>query len=154
MIPRRLLRTFQPAFLSIFESKKSPPDAPVSYRFSGVPFSQFPSHLHFCDSLFSEKAGLWPECEGVARKKHRREKKCGRRPRPVSAKRGGPIGRPAGRPYSGITIFSGKEWLARPVQEVRNASWFFRATALLSGLATPKFNKVPFRLDRVNLEKI
>jgi hypothetical protein len=30
---------------------------------------------------------------------------------------GGPIGRPAGRPYIGITLFSGKEWLARPARK-------------------------------------
>ena len=34
---------------------------------------------------FSGKAGLWPGCKGVARKKHRREKKFLRRPRRVSA---------------------------------------------------------------------
>jgi hypothetical protein len=28
---------------------------------------------------------------------------------------GGPIGRPAGRPYDGITLFLGEERLARPV---------------------------------------
>jgi hypothetical protein len=28
---------------------------------------------------------------------------------------GGPIGRPAGRPYNGFTLFLGKEGLARPV---------------------------------------
>jgi hypothetical protein len=49
---------------------------------------------------------------------------------------GGPIGRPAGRPYNGITLFLEKEWLARPFQEMKRASWFFGATALLSGRAT------------------
>ena len=80
------------------------------------------AHLHFGDSLFSGKAGLWPGCKGVARKKHRRERNFIRRPRRVSAERGGPIGRPAGRPYIGITLFLGKERLARPVEEVRGAS--------------------------------
>ena len=47
-------------------------------------------------------------------------------------------GREAARPYTGIPLFLWKEWLARPVQEVRDASWFFRPTALPSGLATPE----------------
>ncbi|HEX7371696.1 MAG TPA: hypothetical protein VF372_02685 [Thermodesulfobacteriota bacterium] len=48
---------------------------------------------------------------------------------------GGPIGRPAGRPYNGINLSTGKEWLARPVQEMKGASWFFRAMPLLPGRA-------------------
>ena len=35
---------------------------------------------------------------------------------------GGPIGRPAGRPYNGITLFLPKERLARPIQEMKGAS--------------------------------
>jgi len=94
--------------------------------------------LHFCDCLFCEKASLWPGSKAVARKKHRREKNCRRRSNRVSAEGGGPIGRPAGRPYNGITQFLEKEWLARPAQEMKRASWFFRATALLSGRAPPE----------------
>jgi len=35
---------------------------------------------------------------------------------------GGPIGRPAGRAYNGITLFLGEEGLARPAQEMMRAS--------------------------------
>jgi len=53
--------------------------------------------------------------------------------------KGGPIGRPAGHPYNGNTLFWGKERLARPVQEMKGASWFFRATPLHPGRAMPEF---------------
>jgi hypothetical protein len=33
----------------------------------------------------------------------------------------GPLGRPVGRPYTGTTLFSGKERIARPAQETRYA---------------------------------
>jgi hypothetical protein len=66
-------------------------------------------------SLFCEKVSLWPGSKGIAREKHRREKKSIRRSPRASAERGGPIGRPAGRPYNGLTLFLGKEGLARPV---------------------------------------
>jgi len=55
------------------------------------------------------------------------------------------IGRPvdktrlrAGRPYNGLTLFLAEEKLARPVQEMRRASWFLRATPFLSGRAMPE----------------
>jgi hypothetical protein len=54
----------------------------------------------------------------------------------------GPIGRPAGRPYIGIPLFLGKEGLARPVQEMMRASWFFRATPLLPGQAMPEIQSI------------
>jgi len=57
---------------------------------------------------------------------------------PASEKRGGPIGRPAGRPYNAITWFLGKEQLARPTQKMDGALWFLRATPLLPSLATPE----------------
>jgi hypothetical protein len=38
-------------------------------------------------------------------KKHRRDKNSSRSPDLFSAERGRPIGRPAGRPYNGITLF-------------------------------------------------
>jgi hypothetical protein len=72
------------------------------------------------------------------RKKHRREKKSGRRFNRFSAEQGGPLGRRAGRPYNGITLFVRKEWLARPVQEMIPALWFLRITALLPGRAMPE----------------
>jgi len=43
------------------------------------------SPLHFYDSLFCQKAGLWPGSKGVPRKKHRREKKFIRRSPRASA---------------------------------------------------------------------
>jgi len=49
------------------------------------------------------------------RKKHRREENSSRSSHHLSAERGGPIGRPAGRPYIGKPVFSEKERLARPV---------------------------------------
>jgi hypothetical protein len=104
--------------------------------------------LHFFDSLSCVKANLWPGSKGVARKKHRLSY-FGLRIflvfffNPHSAIGipqfgGGPIGRPAGRPYMGRTLFLGKERLARPVQETRRASWFLRATPLLPGRAMPE----------------
>jgi len=48
---------------------------------------------------------------------------------------GGPIGRPAGRPYNAITLPLGKERLARPTQKMNRALWFLRATPLLPGRA-------------------
>jgi len=56
----------------------------------------------------------------------------------ASAEWGGPIGRPAGRPYTGINLLVGKEKLARPVQEMIPALWFLRITALLPGRAMPE----------------
>ena len=50
---------------------------------------------------------------------------------------GGPIGRPAGRPYNAITRFLGKERLARPVQE-RRALWYLRTPPLFPGRGTPE----------------
>jgi len=84
---------------------------------------------------FCEKASLLPGSKGVAHKKHRREKKSSRRSDRVSAEWGGPIGRPAGRPYNGITLFLPKERLARPTQRMNAASWFLRGTPLLLGQA-------------------
>jgi hypothetical protein len=65
---------------------------------------------------------LWPGRKGVARKKHRREKKSIRRSHRASAEWGRAIGRPAGRPYNGMTLLLREERLARPVQEMRRAS--------------------------------
>ena len=45
---------------------------------------------------------------------------------------------PAGRPYIGLTPFLREELLARPAQEMKCASWFFRPRPLLSGLAMPE----------------
>jgi len=72
------------------------------------------------------------------RKKHRREKNSPKRSCRASAEWGGPLGRPAGRPYIRIPLFSEKERLARPVQEMIHALWFLRITALLPGLAMPE----------------
>jgi len=73
--------------------------------------------------LFYERTSLWPGSEGMARKKHRREKNSSRSSDRLSAERGGQIGRPAGgRPYNGITRFMPKERLARLVQEMKAAS--------------------------------
>jgi len=55
---------------------------------------------------------------------------------------GGPIGRPAGRPYIGRTLFLENEGLARPAQEMRVASWFLRVTPLLPGRATPAIQSI------------
>ena len=44
-------------------------------------------------------------------------------------------GRPAGRPYTGKTQLLLKTRVARPDPETTFASWFFRAPALLPGLA-------------------
>jgi hypothetical protein len=96
------------------------------------------AHLHFFDSLSWVKVSLWLGSKGVARKKHRLEKNSIRRSPRASAEGGGPIGRPAGRPYNAITRFLGKERLARPTQKMNRALWFLRATPLLSGLATPE----------------
>jgi len=54
-----------------------------------------------------------------------------------SARTFGELSRAAGRPYIGRTLFLGKEGLARPTQEMNPASWFLRATPLLSGRARP-----------------
>jgi hypothetical protein len=75
------------------------------------------------------------------RKKHRREKNSSRRSNRFSAERGGPIGRPAGRPYNGIILLLGKELLARPVQEMIHALWFLGITALLPGRAMPEIQQ-------------
>jgi len=84
------------------------------------------------------------------RKKHRREENSSRSSHPLSAERGGPIGRPAGRPYKGITLFLPKNGLpalyhtryrARPVQEMIPALWFLRITALLPGRAMPEIQE-------------
>jgi hypothetical protein len=96
------------------------------------------AHLHLCDSFFCQKASLWPGSKGVARKKHRREKKSNQRSYRTSAKCGGPIG----LPYIGIPLFLGKEGLARPVQEMMPASWFFLATPLLPGQAMPESQSI------------
>jgi hypothetical protein len=48
------------------------------------------------------------------------------------------IGLPAGRPYIGLIFFLGKEWVARPIQGMSFASWFFRAMPLLPGRARPE----------------
>jgi hypothetical protein len=98
------------------------------------------AHLYFFGFLSYEKVNLWPGGKGVARKKHRREENSSRRSDRVSSERGGPSGRPAGRPNNGTTMFLGQEGLARPAREMINASWFFRATPLLPGLATPKIS--------------
>jgi hypothetical protein len=37
-----------------------------------------------------------------------------------------------------MTLSLMEEWLARPVQEMRRALWFLRATSLLPGLPTPE----------------
>ena len=100
-----------------------------------IPDTKELAPLHFCDCLFCGKTSLWPGSKGVVRKKHRREKNCSRRPRRVSAERGGPIGRPAGRPYIGLTLFLEEEELARPTQKMNRASWFLRTTLLLPGRA-------------------
>jgi len=55
---------------------------------------------------------------------------------------GGPIGRPAGRPYIGITLFLPEERLARPAQKMIAASWFLRVTRLLPGPATPAIRSI------------
>ena len=75
----------------------------------------FLAHIHFSDSFFCSKANLWPGNKGIPCKKHRREKNSARRTRRASAEWGGPLGRPAGRPYIGIPLVSGKERPARPV---------------------------------------
>jgi hypothetical protein len=84
------------------------------------------------------KVRLWPGSKGITRKKHRREKNSLRRSPHASAEDGGRIGPPAGRPYIGLTLFLGKEWLARPAQEMRVASWFLRVMPLLPGQAMTK----------------
>ena len=71
------------------------------------------------------------------RKKHRREKNSIRSSNRFSAGRGGPLGRPAGRPYNGVILFSAKERLARPVRELIPALWFLRIMSLLPGRAMP-----------------
>jgi len=62
-------------------------------------------------------------------------------PLQASAERGGPIVRPAGRPYIGLTLFLRKEGLARPTQKMKAASWFFRAKPLLPGRAMPEIQE-------------
>jgi len=81
---------------------------------------------------------LWPGREGVARKKHRREKICNRWSDRVSAEWGGPIGRPAGLAYKAMTMIGGKERFARPAQGLKRASWFLRAMPFLPGPARPE----------------
>jgi len=56
----------------------------------------------------------------------------------ASAEWGGPLGRPAGRPYTGKALFSEKDRFARPSQETRCASWFLRAMPLLPGRVCPE----------------
>jgi hypothetical protein len=61
---------------------------------------------------------------------------------------GGPLGRPAGRPYIGITLFLREGRLARPHQKMRSASWFLRVIPPMAGLpgrATPEIQSI-FRL--------
>ena len=100
---------------------------------------------HFCNCLFCEKVMLWPGSRGDTRKKHR-PSYFGLRISDfgffwfsfsirIPQFGGGPIGRPAGRPYNGITLFLGKERLARPTQRMNAASWFLCATPLLPGRA-------------------
>jgi hypothetical protein len=75
------------------------------------------AHLHFEESFFCFQPSLWPGSPafgGIARKKHRRAKNSIRRSCLASAGWGGPIGRPAGRPYIGKPLFSEKERPARP----------------------------------------
>ncbi len=116
--------------------------------------------LRFYSLFFYGKPSLWPGSKAVMRKKHRREKNSSRRSNRFSAERGGPIGRPdfgelpsglslrvedsraAGRPYNGITLFLRKERLARPVQEMIQALWFLRITALLPGRAMPEIQSI------------
>jgi len=74
--------------------------------------------------LFLLKPSLWPGSKSMARKKHRRGKNSARRSCLASAEWGGPPGRPAGRPYIGILLFSEKERPARPVQETICAHGF------------------------------
>jgi hypothetical protein len=50
------------------------------------------------------------------------------------------IGRPARRPYNGITLLLGEKGLARPTQKMNPASWFFRAMPLLPPGQRLKFN--------------
>jgi hypothetical protein len=54
---------------------------------------------HFWGSHFRGKASLWPGGKELVRKKHRPGGPSSRRLRAASAGCGGPIGRPAGRPY-------------------------------------------------------
>jgi hypothetical protein len=53
----------------------------------------------------------------------------------------GELSRAAGRPYNGITLFLGKERLARPTQKMNRALWFFRGMTLLPGRAMLDFLK-------------
>jgi hypothetical protein len=76
-------------------------------------------------SFFCTKPSLWPGSPafgGIAQKKHRREKNSIRRSSLASAEWGGPLGRPAGRPYIGKSQFSEKDRLARPGQGMIRAS--------------------------------
>ena len=69
-------------------------------------------------SFFCSKPSLWPGSPafgGIARKKHRWGKNSIRRSSLASAEWGGPLGRPAGRPYIGKPLFSEKERPALPV---------------------------------------
>jgi hypothetical protein len=50
----------------------------------------------------------------------------------------GELSRAAGRPYIGLIFFLGKEGVARPIQGMSFASWFFRAMPLLPGRARPE----------------
>jgi len=75
---------------------------------------KLPAHLHFEESFFYSKPSLWPGSKGVARKKHRRGKNSARRSCLASAEWGGPLGRPAGRPYIGKPRLPEKERPARP----------------------------------------
>ena len=65
---------------------------------------------------------LWPGGKELLGKKHRSGWPSSGKLRPASAGCGGLIGRPAGRPYNGITLFLGKEGLARLVHEMEAAS--------------------------------
>jgi hypothetical protein len=87
--------------------------------------------------ISAKNASVRPGSEGFARKKHRREKNhkpqvrssFRRMTRPIWRPDFGELSRAAGRPYNGITLFSGKEQLTRPVQEMIRALWFFSRKA-------------------------
>ena len=65
---------------------------------------------------------LWPGGKGLGFKKHRPGDPCSRRLRLASASAGGPIGRPAGRPYKDKTFQGLRERLADPAHEMKDAS--------------------------------
>ena len=70
----------------------------------------------------SRMLGLWAGGKELLGKKHRPGLPISWGLRPASSGCGGLNGRPAGRPYNGITLSSEKEWLARPVHEIKTAS--------------------------------